>query len=71
MKECEFGCDAHDEMNLEETEGYYAFRIFVAKTLIENAKEDIKITKTLESLDDHIQMWWDEVGREAFNGENR
>ena len=68
---CPLGCDSHDEMALEETEGYYAFRVHVAKTLMDNAVEDIKITRTLESLDDYIQMWWSDVGREAFNGENR
>jgi hypothetical protein len=67
---CPMGCERHEEMALDETEGYYAFRVFVAKTLMDNATEDIKITKTLESLDDHIQIWWGEFGREAFVGEN-
>lgn len=67
---CPMGCESHEEMNLEETEGYYAFRVHVAKTLMNNATEDIKITKTLESLDDHIQVWWDEYGRDAFVEEN-
>ena len=67
---CPMGCECHEEMALEETEGYYAFRVHVAKTLMNNASEDIKITKTLESLDDHIQIWWNEAGREAFVGEN-
>ena len=68
---CPLGCDSHDEMNLEETEGYYAFRVHVAKTLMDNAQEDIKITRTLESLDNYIQEWWSEYGREAFEKENR
>jgi hypothetical protein len=67
---CPRGCEAHEEMALDETEGYYAFRVFVAKTLMNNASEDIKITKTLESLGDHIQEWWSEFGREAFLEEN-
>ena len=67
---CPMGCECHEEMALEETEGYYAFRVHVAKTLMNNASEDIRINKTLESLDDHIQIWWDEYGREAFLDEN-
>ena len=67
---CPNGCESHEEMKLEETEGYYAFRVFVAKTLMNNATEDIKINGTLESLDDHIAMWWSEVGKETFCKEN-
>jgi len=67
---CKLGCEAHAEMALEETEGYYAFRVHVAKTLMNNATEDIKITKTLEALDEWVEMWWNEVGRDAFLMEN-
>ena len=68
---CPMGCECHEEMALEETEGYYAFRVHVAKTLMNNATEDIRITKTLESLDEWISQWWNEAGREAFVEEQR
>ena len=67
---CPLGCEAHEEMSIEETEGYYAFRVHVAKTLMNNATEDIRITKTLESLDEWVSQWWNEEGQFVFVEEN-
>jgi len=67
---CKMGCHQNKEVDFASGSEYYAFRMSVAKTLTNNATEDIKITKTLESLDEWVEMWWNEAGRDAFVGEN-
>jgi hypothetical protein len=67
---CPMGCDQNEEEDFAGPKEYFLFRANVARTLMANATVDVNVIKTLESLDEWVEMWWDEVGKEQYLEEN-
>ena len=67
---CENGCDVLSEIDFSESIEYFRFRESVIKRISSSTKKDLDLKGTIDSLDDHIAQWWDEVGKEQFYKEN-
>jgi hypothetical protein len=67
---CENGCDVLSEIDFSESIEYFRFRDSVIKLINSSTKKSLELKGTIDSLDDHIAQWWDEVGKEQFYKEN-
>ena len=67
---CENGCDVLSETDFSDSIEYFRFRDSVIKLINSSTKKDLNLKGTIDSLDDHIAQWWDEIGKETYYKEN-
>lgn len=68
--QCKNGCDVLSETDFTDMIEYSRFREGVIKLINTSTKKDLDLKGTIDSLDDHIAQWWDEVGKEIYYKEN-
>ena len=68
--QCENGCGVLSETYFTDMLEYFRFREGVIKLINSSTKKSLDLEGTIDSLDDHIAMWWDEIGKEQFYKDN-